>query len=314
MDGFIDNYMSKNGSKSKSTETTMRGNMKRLEKVLGVDVEDMTVKDFKNSEKVLDKLIENYSLASVISTVNGVIAFLRFLKAPDGVVEDYVEITKDLAEERKNVSHTQEKSELEKENWIDYSELKPKVEEAVDSVLERKVPPTVFRNIMMVALLTLQPPARLGNYLDMVYKDGSKMKRKAESLKKDRNYVIEDDGKFKFVFNKYKTAKSVGQVVSEVKDERLNKLLSKWFQDYNTSKKDFLVNANGSKMSQEGASNAIRSGTKRITGKELTLNALRHIFLTHFTSSNPSIEEKTEVAALVGQTYKPSRMELYARV
>lgn len=314
MDGFIDAYMSKNGSKSKSTETTMRGNMKRLEKVLGVDVEDMSVNNFKNSEKVLDKLIENYSLASVISTVNGVIAFLRYLKAPDTVIEDYVEITKDLAEERKNVSHTQEKSDLEKENWIDYDELKPKVEEAVDGVLERKVPPTVFRNIMMVALLTLQPPARLGNYLDMVYKDGSKMKRKAESLKKDRNYIIENDGKFKFVFNKYKTAKSVGQVVSEVKDERLNKLLSLWFQDYNTAKKDFLVNANGSKMSQEGASNAIRSGTKRITGKELTLNALRHIFLTHFTSSNPSIEEKTEVAALVGQTYKPSRMELYARV
>ena len=314
MDGFIDNYMSKNGSKSKSTRTTMIGNMRRLEKVLGVDVEDMSINNFKNSETVLDKLIENYSLASVISTVNGVIAFLRFLKAPDGVVEDYVEITKDLAEERKNVSHTQEKSELEKENWIDYNELKPKVEEAVDSVLERKVPPTVFRNIMIVALLTLQPPARLGNYLHMVYKDGSKMKRKAESLKKDRNYVIEDDGKFKFVFNKYKTAKSVGQVVTEVKDDRLNKLLNKWFQDYNTSKKNFLVNANGSKMSQEGASNAIRSGTKRITGKELTLNALRHIFLTHFTSSNPSIEEKTEVAALVGQTYKPSRMELYARV
>lgn len=314
MDGFIDNYMSKNGSKSKSTETTMRGNMKRLEKVLGVDVEDMSVNNFKNSEKVLDKLIENYSLASVISTVNGVIAFLRFLKAPDGVVEDYVEITKDLAEERKNVSHTQEKSELEKENWIDYSELKPKVEEAVDSVLERKVPPTVFRNIMIVALLTLQPPARLGNYLDMVYKDGSKMKRKAESLKKDRNYVIEDDGKFKFVFNKYKTAKSVGQVVSEVDDERLNKLLSKWFSQYNPAKKDFLVNANGSKISQENVSNSIRSGTKRITGKELTLNALRHIYLTHFTASNPSIEEKEEVARLVGQTYKPSRMELYARV
>jgi hypothetical protein len=314
MDGFIDNYMSKNGSKSKSTRTTMIGNMKRLEKVLGIDVEDMSVEDFKNSEKIMDALIDKYSLASVISTVNGIIAFLRYLKAPDDVIDDYVEITKDLADERKTLSHSQEKSVLEKENWINYNELKPMVESAVDSVLERKVAPTVFRNIMLVALLTLQPPARIGNYLDMVYKNGSKMKRKGESLKKDRNYVIDNDGKFKFVFNKYKTAKSVGQVVTEVKDERLNNLLSKWFETYNPAKKDFLVNANGSKMSQEGVSNAVRSGTKRITGKELTLNALRHIFITHFTASNPSIEEKTEVAALLGQTYAPSRMELYARV
>jgi hypothetical protein len=99
-----------------------------------------------------------------------------------------------------------------------------------------------------------------------------------------------------------------------VSDERLNKLLSKWFEDYNTAKKDFLVNASGLKMSQEGVSNAVRSGSKRITGKELTLNALRHIFLTHFTASNPSIEEKSRVAKLVGQTYHPNRMELYARV
>ena len=314
MDGFIDSYMSKNGSKSKSTETTMRGNMKRVEKVLGVDIEDMSVSNFKNSEKVIDELIDKYSLASVISTVNGIIAFLRYLKGPDSVIDDYIEITKDLADERKTLSHTQEKSELEKENWIEYSELKSKVESSVDEVLERKVPPTVFRNIMIVALLTLQPPARIGNYLNMIYKDGSKMKRKSESLKKDRNYVIEDDGKFKFVFNKYKTAKSVGQVVSEVTDERLNKLLNKWFEDYNPAKKDFLVNANGSKMSQEGVSNAVRSGSKRITGKELTLNALRHIFITHFTASNPSIEQKSRTAALLGQTYNPSRMELYARI
>ena len=40
----------------------------------------------------------------------------------------------------------------------------------------------------------------------------------------------------------------------------------------------------------------------------------RRIFFTWFLSTNPSVEEKQEVLKLVGQNYKPTQAEKYARI
>ena len=84
---------------------------------------------------------------------------------------------------------SKEFKEGEKENWIEYPELKKKVEELSTEYLTKKKAFTAFRNFLIVCLYVLMPPARIGNYLDMIKKDSSNMKRKAESLNK-KNSIL----------------------------------------------------------------------------------------------------------------------------
>jgi hypothetical protein len=224
----------------------------------------------------------------------------------------------ELIQERNKDNNNQEMSVKEEENWIEYPELKAKVEAEAQEFLSKKKSFSGYRNFLIMSLLTLQPPTRLGNYLDMVYKNKSSLKNGGRGLMKTKNYILynnnEENPKYTFIFNKYKTAKTLGQITREIENDTLNKLLHKWFEDYNTKKQNFLVNSNGGLTTQTGITNGLSSISKKLFDKKLTGNSFRHIFITHFLSTNPSIQEKQEVLKLVGQNYKPTQAEKYARI
>jgi len=318
MEEFIEYYKDNNGTSSKHTVTAMKGNMKRIEKIMGKDLEDIDVDDFKNVDNVVDELIDNYSISTTVSTLLAIISYLKYKKASDSLVEDYKDMLNELIQERNKDNNNQEMSVKEEENWIEYLDLKDKVEEEAQEFLSKKKSFSGYRNFLIMSLLTLQPPTRLGNYLDTVYKNKSNLKNGGRGLKKSKNYILynndEKKPKYTFIFNKYKTAKTLGQIVREIDNDTLNKLLHKWFEDYNTKKENFLVNSNGGLTTQTGITNGLSSISKKLFDKKLTGNSFRHIFITHFLSTNPSIQEKQEVLKLVGQNYKPTQAEKYARI
>ncbi len=318
MDEFIEYYKDNNGTSSKHTITAMKGNMKRIEKIMGKDLEDIDVDDFKNVDNVVDELIDNYSISTTVSTLLAIISYLKYKKASDSLVEDYKDMLNELIQERNKDNNNQEMSVKEEENWIEYLDLKDKVEEEAQEFLSKKKSFSGYRNFLIMSLLTLQPPTRLGNYLDTVYKNKSNLKNGGRGLKKSKNYILynndEKKPKYTFIFNKYKTAKTLGQIVREIDNDTLNKLLHKWFEDYNTKKENFLVNSTGGLTTQTGITNGLSSISKKLFDKKLTGNSFRHIFITHFLSTNPSIQEKQEVLKLVGQNYKPTQAEKYARI
>ena len=122
--------------------------------------------------------------------------------------------------------------------------LKKKVSELSNDYLENKKAFTNFRNFLILALFSLQPPTRTGNYLDMLYKNENK--RGVKSLNKKYNYITKlENGKYKMIFNKYKTSKYLGKIEYTIDNDLLNKLIDKWVNDYNKQKKYFIINANG---------------------------------------------------------------------
>jgi hypothetical protein len=76
---------------------------------------------------------------------------------------------------------------------------------------------------------------------------------------------------------------------------------------------ELFENANGKPMTQSNFTQAQESVSTELLGKKLSTNDFRHIFLSWFLSTNPTIEEKEKIAHVIGQKYKPSRMELYQR-
>lgn len=318
MENFVNNYLDNNGSKSKSTKTTFITSINRLQKFLKTPFKDWTQNTFTNTNTILDNLIKDYSVNTIIQTLLAIIRFLEYKNGKTDLIQKYKDGLNELIQERNKYDNQQILKENEKDNWIQYNELKTLVEDKAPEYLDRKKALSDFRNFLILSLFTLQPPTRIGNFLNMrLKKEGGK--RGVQSLSKKYNYITKDGNKWKMIFNNYKTSKYLGKIIHNVENPILNQLITKWFSDYNTSngynknKQEFMVNVSGKPMTQTGFTNAQKSITKKLLGKELTTNLFRHIFLTYFLSTNPSIEEKQKVAQMVGQKYRVSRMELYER-
>ena len=315
MDKVIEDYLASNNSTSKSTKSTITQGLKRLEKILGKEFDKIKISDFKNVNDTLDKITEMYSLNTTISTILAINRFLISNNAKDTLIQEYRDILNELIQQRNGGLGKQKFKEGEEENWIDYHELKKQVEKLSKDYLTKKKSFTEYRNFLILSLFTLIPPARVGNYLDMVKKDDSIMKQKIDSLPKKFNYIVKTGDTYTLIFNQYKTSKILGKVKYEIKDKILIDLIDKYLKDYNNNPKNrfFMINVSGKPMTQTNFTNAQSSITKKLFQKNITNNQFRRIFFTHFLAHNPSVEEKQEVLKISGQNYKPTQVEKYDR-
>lgn len=312
MDSFVKHYLDNNGSKSNSTATAFKTSINRLIKFLKLPFDEWNKNTFNNDKTIVDNLITDYSLNTIIQTILLILRFLEYKKADDKIINKYRNYLNDFIQERNQNAKKQNQTHSEKLNWINYPELKNKVEDNIPDYLNKKKAYSDFRNFLILALFSLQPPVRIGNYLNMKYKGEGK--RGIQSLNKKFNYITKmENGKYKMIFNNYKTSKYIGKITHIIDNDNLNELINKWFSDYNKNKDFFITNVSGKPITQTNFTNAQKSISKKILQKELSTNDFRHIYLTHFLSTNPSIQQKEKVAQLIGQKYKPSRMELYER-
>jgi site-specific recombinase XerD len=314
MEKFLESYRVSSGTKSAATMRAMQMSLRRLEKIFDQGFDDWTIAMFKEVDEIVSKVNDGFSLSTSISTILAIRQYLKYKNAPEALQDKYTEVMNKKADERKHNNTNQSKTEDEAANWIDWIPLGQKIEALATNVMQKDTSFSKFRNVLLLALYGLQPPVRIGNYEAMEYRDGGKMKRAGKSLPKTKNYIIhEGPGKYQMIFNVYKTAKSVGQQVHDVSNPTLSKMLDMWFDKYNKERKYLLVNLDGKPMSQTGITNAMKGESKRLLSKELTANSFRHIFLTWFLSTNPSIKQKEVILPLIGHAYTPSTAEKYVR-
>lgn len=311
MEDFKDWYLSNNKSNSKSTKTTFQQAIKRIEKLLRMNIDQWNNETFKNSNNILDSLIEDYSLNTVIQTIVIIVKFLEY-KEYKKQEKTYRNIMNELVNERNNeeIKNTGKNEE----EWINWNDLKDIYLKKSNEYLNEKKSFTKFRNFLIAGLFILnKAPLRIGNYLDVKIKNNCK--RDIKSLNKKYNYICEyEEGKYKFVYNNYKTAKYLGKQENKITNSILNKLIKKWFDQYNNVKAEwFLVNYNKNKITQPNFTQALKSVSKDLFNLNLSVNDYRHIFITHFLNNNPTPIERKDIAEFMGQKFKMNRQDLYLR-
>ena len=311
MEQILNIYLANNKSKSPNTSITFKQNIIRIEKILKLKVEEFDANSFNNINSIIDELINEYSLNTIILTISTIIFLMKHFKSNDEIINSMNDYMNELIDTRNNIDINQTATEKEIDNWINYNELKNKVQDLSTEYINNKISFTSFRNFLFLSLYTLMIPARISNYLNMKYITLNT--KTPEQYDKKYNYIYKD-GVYHFVYNNCKTAKTIGQVIVKVENENMNKLIDKWFQDYNFKKKEFLINIDGNSVNQTNVTHGLNSITKKLFNKSLSINNFRHSFLTLFLSDPKSIKEKQEIAKVMGQTYKISRMELYNRI
>ena len=231
----------------------------------------------KNPEKVLafvNSKSEKFSTRKV------------YISAILSTIEDKTKtplVYRDALKEFFNLQHEKEDSneltEGQKKNemtWEDILDVQKVLAEKED-----KNEPE-WRAYVVVSLYTLNDPVR-ANYGDLKV---SNLRQMAKG-----NELVWGGPRPYFVFREYKTAQSYGDTNVPV-NLALKKVIEEWF-DHLGSVPEYIL---GVKYSNIVLSNYIRDVFRRITGKAVGVNLLRHARITHELAKPKTTKVKKELA------------------
>ena len=335
-----------NPNKSKSTYTTMKYNLMRISKMVNIDFKD--IDESVISPDFLEKPMSEYSVNTQIQSILGIELWIKYKIAKlsvgskqkiakyNTIKDKWDIILKQLCSKKNETINKNEMTDNEKSNWIDYEVLRTQWVSVINDKLIQSPEPsyTEWRDLLLVSLFILIPPTRIGNYETMRIRYRKTVR--AKSLKQDRNYIMinntdnvnSENDKYSFCFNRYKTAKFVGQISSGVEDKTLIMVLDRYIklrietQPINKLKYEdtdlLFINATASPLkplSQSYITETLKKTTNKYIGKKLSCDLFRKIFLTHFLNDNTkSIEDRKRMATFIGQTYNPTTMETYKKI
>ena len=174
-ESFSAMYVQRNKSKSEATRRTMLQSLNWIERAVEKPFSEIGHADFKGVE-FMAKMGEIHSVNTQVATLVALIKYLEAFKKPR-LVKWYQRKLSDLVCSRNSTQNAQEKTEKEKENWIDYPTLKSKIEElaTADFLGGKQTMFVALRNFTLMAIYTLQPPARISNFLGMVKRHQNKI-------------------------------------------------------------------------------------------------------------------------------------------
>ena len=249
-----------------------------------------------------------------ITTLNGAKAFCKYKEADTSNIDKLL-ISK--TEQRENNINKNSLSQKQQENWINFPILKERFQQFVDYKMDTFDSFTRARNLLLLAFYVYLPPVRIGNYQFMKLR--YKKVREAKSLAKGYNYLMIDDDKYTLCFNKYKTAKFLGQINHAITNPNLIKIINHFLvirEKVRTNKRNtqlFFNSVNQKEMTQSNITDTMKQITKQVLGREMSVDLLRHIFITEVAKNQHSIEERKKIANFMGQTYNPTMFEKYIK-
>jgi len=292
------------------TKRAFSSALRRIELSYGDKLENLNLEFLSNVDLVEKKLIEkDYKLNSIISTISCLIKTLKILDAPLSITDAYLKKLNTLMSTRIENEKKQQMTEREAENWVEWNVLENKVEEeALKYIDNNNIDFATFKDFLCLSLFVLETPVRLGNYINC------KVVSNHDNLNDKYNYLVINNDSYEFIFNKYKTAKTLGKIKKKVNCEILKKLLDTYFEKYNTEKQIFLISSNKKPITQAGLMNCLKKITKKLFNKEFSVNLIRHSYISHFLNTDPSLIDKIQIAREMGQKYKITQQDLYRRL
>ena len=259
------------------------------------------IKEFMNGLKLSTQ--KNY-LASIIVSLDAMNTKGKY----DDLIAEYRKILDDTHNKYVEDYENGEKSESQKKNWASMKELKKVMAMYLRDIKERELLGKEELNKKQMALMQKwvianlflneeNPPTRL-DYSPMEIISKSEYDKLDEEERKENNYlVILSRNKKFFSFNEYKTSGKYGENQVPV-GKKLNSVLNIWLK-YNKSD-SLLLNSQGKPLSANGLGKEIKKVFEP-TGKNISVNMLRHIFISE-KYPKEKLDEKATDAKKMGHS------------
>jgi glycerophosphoryl diester phosphodiesterase len=279
-------------------------------KTLNDNEEVKNLKFLNNIDATLKKL-ENYkpnTKKSYLSAIEAVLSVGRKSK----VYEQYKELLEEMKKEY-NEKDKNEPNDKEEKNWVEMETLQNKKNELLEKVPNKKsLTASQYKNLLKAFVLSLYidlPPRRNQDYLLCFIVKKSKM-----ADNKDVNYL--DLENKKFMFNKYKTAKSGGTQEIDFKDnEEFNNVLNLYLKHHPLFKKTkglvpLLVDYEGKPPTAQNWITRLLNATLKM---KVGSSMLRKIYLTSkYGDQLEKLKDMKETAKKMGNS-APTIQNVYIK-
>lgn len=178
----------------------------------------------------------------------------------------------------KDQTATHQKTDKQEENWLDYDEIKKRVDSKVKLTKplftsKDKLSDKEYSEVLLTMILLLTtgyydglPPRRNMDWNEMKFRN----------YNDDDNYIT----KTHFVFNKYKTAKVYGEEKVEIPKE-MKSILNNFLRHRKMYDGDYLLNPQ-SYSDHKFKSNDMGKFLNKFFGKNIGTSMLRHIYISHY--------------------------------
>jgi len=243
---------------------------------------------FKNEKHIMELLEERPP--SVRKTILASIVVLNGKEHKNEMLEKQM---KDDAEESDRITASQTKSEKQKENWIDYAEVKQLQNtyelEAV-KLLNGKGKLNNDEHELLTKFLILSMSS--GVYFPPRRSEMITIKLAGIDKEKD-NYI--DLAKNQIVYNAYKTSKKYGEQRIEF-PASFKAILKKYLAK--VKGQTYLLETNGKQMTAQQLTRELNA----IFGKRISTSMLRHIYLSDLYKDIPKLNKMNEIAGDMGHS------------
>tara|TARA_R100000388_G_scaffold92549_1_gene75730 strand:+ start:1084 stop:1995 length:912 start_codon:yes stop_codon:yes gene_type:complete len=235
--------------------------------------------DFLNDKKHIIEKIELLALPTQKNYLTAVLVALQAEGGKEKLVDFYKETLDKKNEKYSNFIKQNKKTEKQEKNWVTMKDLN-----AIRKQYEKKIKEfeikdketlnnknfNMLQEYLISALYTLRPPVRL-DYAPM------KIIKKRKEIEPEKNYLLNTGrNKKKFIIQEFKTKKKYGTQEIDI-PPKLNTIINLWLKHNKTD--SFLLNSRKGNLTANGLGKLITK-TFKDTGKNITLNLLRHIFIS----------------------------------
>ena len=254
--------------------------------ITGID--DCNELDFSflsDTKNVLNYIDSNYhTLKSRNSQIQGIASILQILPGSDKLYKFYSKISVDRQVGITVNTDENTLSAKEKLNMLPWKDIKKIYKKVADDYHKA-----------LIGIYVLIPPRR-----DMDYSQMTVINKEPDDT--EFNYLVVDKHNIpsKMIFNVYKTAKFYGQQVIKV-PKTLQTVLKKYIDLYQVKNNKPLFPTHGGTHYKK-ISELISNIFKLYSDKHITINGLRHSYISDFLAKNPSTAQKKKVATAMANS------------
>ncbi len=268
----------------------------------------------KNTKKVLH-FISDLAITTQRNYLAAILVALPVLKEETKLLNFYKEKLETINVKYNSFIASHEKSQLQEMNWTSLIDLRKIYERYRKEIRKEKYnkkesltskESKFLNNFVIVSLYILIPPVRL-DFAPMTI---------IKSIKDDDdkgNFLVNKSrNKKTFIINEYKSSKTYGKQVIDIPKE-LNTVLNLYLK-FHKNNDSFLLNTRGQPLSSNALGKLIIQSFGRYTNKIITLNLLRHIYITEKVKIKTVEEEKEEQAIAKAMQHSSATQKTYIKV
>jgi site-specific recombinase XerD len=237
--------------------------------------------------KVIKFIKDNYKPASQSKKINSITSILKRLKGFNKEYNEYSKINISTAQALSANIDTNQLSTAQRKQYLPWADI-----------LQAEAKITAKRDKMLYSLYTKIPPRRL-EYRTLLLTQG-------QPKSTDVNYLVMNKGTpEKIILNNYKTAHLYKQYVIDLsRYESLQQAIKAYIKSAGIYSGDYLFRkkAENQPISQSYFSRMLQTLFNKYTGKKISVNLLRHSFITDTRKSKLSVADKKNIARQMGHS------------